>query len=154
MTEHTYTVKGLKELSTHDGSAFTVRLYRDDKCVGSVENAGTGGPNSYDVDDDVLAELVALAEATDPEAIGYDDAADLFVETLLEAYELTRHLNRQSAAKVLFMLDGDTPESARYLTTGKTTAAVMERALAQLRRRYPDQPVRVYFRGIEAWGLI
>ena len=89
-----------------------MRLYRDDKCVGSVENAGTGGPNTYDLDDDVLAELVALAEAVDSEAIGYDDAADLRVETLLEAYEPTRYLNRQSATKVLFMLDGDTPARA------------------------------------------
>lgn len=157
-TDATYTIKGLKIHDTHDGYAFTARLYLDDKCIGSVENSGTGGSNTYDLDRVQRDELHDFAVYMGCEGLGerfnYAEAEDEFIDGLIEAYETTRWLNRNAANKVLFLLDGDDASQPRYLKTGKTTDAVMSKAIAQLKLKYPDQPVRVYFRGIEAWGLI
>lgn len=40
-----YTLKNVKTLDTHDGTAFTATVYKDGLRVGHAENGGTGGPS-------------------------------------------------------------------------------------------------------------
>jgi hypothetical protein len=46
-----YTVTAYKELKTHDGVAFTATLRLNGKIIGTIENEGMGGPDTFHAND-------------------------------------------------------------------------------------------------------
>jgi hypothetical protein len=46
-----YTVTAYKELTTHDGVAFTATLRLNRKIIGTIENEGMGGPDTFHCND-------------------------------------------------------------------------------------------------------
>lgn len=81
------TLKGLKSFNTDDGQAFSASILFDGKKVGTVQNDGNGGPNSYDLSVANMKLLVKAANAAGEKGL---ECEDIFIENLLEELDVLK----------------------------------------------------------------
>jgi len=138
-------IKGLKTWTTYDGGGYQFNLYRNNKKVAFVHEAGVGGCLDIDWSDvqakaDIEAYVKTLPkiEMKDRpegcEPVVLDASVDLFMEELVTAYEWEKKLSRYRKQNTLFRLLNDPEYSFRPLKTLDLT-----KAKEFLDKKYPNQ---------------
>lgn len=134
-----FEVKNIKSFNTHDGYAFDLTLYKNGKRVGSVQNQGCGGPNSYyDVPTEIEDELAAIGKKH-----GFEyDAADVAIDELYAMVQVQKEWQRISRTKTILVLKGEDPEQEYHTFS----IPYCDRVKNTILRDYADQSPRVYDR--------
>jgi len=114
MSDLPYILKGMNELNTSDGTAFTVNIYRGKKKIGTIENDGRGGADMVWIDQAEQAawsawckslEPFRSAPTTDfPEGLVLNHPEESAVAYLMQVFEdaeEARWLDRQSKTKIV-----------------------------------------------------
>ena len=141
-----YKIKGLKLFDTNDGYAFSASVYLNGKKVGSVQNSGHGGPNSYDpvipkgmkpeayrkANDAFIKGLQAQALKIDPTATF--ETEDLLIGALVDDFENEKRFKRLCKTKVLFRLKGDDKGEYRTISV-KFSNEVKAKVLDQYKKQ-------------------
>lgn len=136
-------VKIAKHLS-RETEAFSASLYLDGKRIGYVSNCGQGGPNDLDFTCKAGSKaFYAHAKEANPDAFEPDE---YLIADLLDKYEHQQWIKRQTRTKVLFRIDGDSPDEFRTIpltATKKRKACTRERAIEWIQSKYGDQVVEL-----------
>ncbi|GIM90129.1 hypothetical protein [Paractinoplanes toevensis] len=141
-----YTVTAYKELSTRDGVAFTATLRLNRKIIGTVENDGVGGPDTFHPNHALAnaGQQAALetfaAQCTDAE--GHTPDVEYVLGDLVIEYQTRRNIARAAKrGNTLLRLmqdheDGNRPQGWASVTglleTAQTVAANRGRLRASL----------------------
>jgi len=114
VSDFPYTLKGMKELNTSDGTAFTVNIYRGKKKIGTIENDGRGGADMVWIDQAEQAAWSAWSKSLEPfrsapttyfpEGLVLnhpEESAVAYLMHVFEDAEEARWLDRQSKTKIV-----------------------------------------------------
>lgn len=136
-------VKIAKHLS-RETEAFSASLYLNGKRIAVVSNCGQGGPNEFDfICKEGRKAFYAFAKENNPDAIEPDEYV---IADLLDEYEHTQWIKRQTRTKVLFRIEGDSPDAYRTIAlnaTKKRAGCTRERALQWINEEYGTRVIEV-----------
>lgn len=130
-------IKGLKTWATNDGGGYQFTLYRDGKKCAFVHNDGNGGCLEYlwfdsDSEDKIQSFVETLP---DWESHGYKGkmSMDIFMEELINEYEMSKKIARLRKKSTLFRLLSDEKSVVRSVNT-----LDLEQAKRLLEKHYPN----------------
>ena len=136
------TIKGLKTWNTYDGGGYQFNLYRNNKKVAFVHNAGDGGEMDIDwfskEEEKSISEYVKTLPNWENQGFSGEMSVGIFLEELLEEQETEKWLNKQRKKGTLFRLSSDPDSTIRIMKTFD-----MGKAKESLDRKYPNQYVFV-----------
>ena len=136
------TIKGLKTWDTYDGGGYQFNLYRNNKKVAFVHNAGDGGEMDIDwflkEEEKSISEYVKTLPKWENQGFSGEMSVGIFLEELLEEQETEKWLNKQRKKGTLFRLTSDPDSTIRIMKTFDTG-----KAKESLDRKYPNQYVFV-----------
>ena len=131
-----FQIKNFKSWSSHDGGGYQFTLYVDGKKFAFVTNDGWGGP--IDVKCIFASQLDSLVKyvsqfKVEYQGQTYDKTLDIFMDELVNEYEMNKKLQRAKKKGITFRLLTDSKEVFRTLNV-----LDMERAKAYLDSKFPN----------------
>jgi hypothetical protein len=129
MEKQLFTIKSFKTWSTHDGGGYQFTLYYDGKKFASVHNDGNGGwvevncENKEDQNrfDDYISSLPKWKSSIDGSDM--DMTSDIFMDELVNEYELAKKLAKAKKKGTTFRLTSDEENMFRTLNVLDLTQA-------------------------------
>ena len=136
MNNSQFTIKNVKTWSTDDGGGYQFSLYVDGKKFALVTNDGWGGP--VDVKCIFASQLDSLVKyvsqfKVEYQGQTYDKNLDIFMDELLNEYEMNKKLQRAKKKGITFRLLTDSKQVFRTLNV-----LDMDRAKAYLDAKFPN----------------
>ena len=138
------TIKGLKTWETYEGGGYQFNLYRNNKKIAFVHEAGVGGCLYIDWSDEQAKADIEGYVKTLPKIqmedmdLALSVTVDIFLDDLVSEYEWEKKLKRYRKQGILFRFLTDPEKSFRVLKTPD-----IEKAKEVLNRKYPNQFVLV-----------
>jgi pyruvate/2-oxoglutarate dehydrogenase complex dihydrolipoamide dehydrogenase (E3) component len=136
MNNSQFTIKNVKTWSTDDGGGYQFSLYVDGKKFAIVTNDGWGG--TVNVDCIFKSQLESLVQYVSQFKVEYegqtfDKTLDIFMDELLNEYEMNKKLQRAKKKGIAFKLLTDSKDVFRTLNV-----LDMEKAKAYLDAKFPN----------------
>jgi len=139
MKKELFTIKGLKTWSTYDGGGYQFTLYYDGKKFANVQNDGNGGWVEVNCDkeedqkrfDSFIDGLPKWKSSIDGSDMNM--TADIFMDELVNEYEMTKKLAKAKKKGVTFRLLTDGKNMFRTLNVLDLT-----KAKAYLDQHFPN----------------
>lgn len=136
MNNSQFTIKNFKSWSSHDGGGYQFTLYVDGKKFAFVTNDGWGGP--IDVKCIFASQLDSLVNyvsqfKVEYQGKTYDKTLDIFMDELVNEYEMNKKLQRAKKKGITFKLLTDGNGVFRTLNV-----LDMDRAKAYLDSKFPN----------------
>ena len=129
MEKQLFTIKNFKTWSTHDGGGYQFTLYYDGKKFASVHNDGNGGWVNVDCEnkedqnrfDNYISNLPKWKSSIDGSDM--DMTSDIFMDELVNEYELAKKLAKAKKKGTTFRLTSDKGNMFRTLNVLDLTKA-------------------------------
>ena len=126
---------------SEETTCFEAEIVIDGKVAGHVSNEGHGGDNNYHFKDRAVeVAFEAYCKAMPPVKSEVGDLPmdmDLYVDQLLEAYEMDKQLRRWCKKQTVFRLPGD--EEGSYRTLKRTPYG--SKAKEWVMKKYPNAEI-------------
>lgn len=138
------TIKGLKTWETYEGGGYQFNLYRNNKKVAFVHEAGVGGCLDIDWSDEQTKADIEAYVKTLPQIkmedmdLSLNVTVDIFLDDLFSEFQWEKKLSRYRKQGTLFRFLNDPEKSFRVVKNRD-----QEKVKEVLDRKYPNQYVFV-----------